>query len=69
MAPAQREHSPRRTNLETDIEEQLKQLTKAGIAPRSVTRGEKVSVVIITDLDGNQVVFAQGKDHAHRATI
>jgi predicted enzyme related to lactoylglutathione lyase len=57
------------TLVETDIEERLKILTKSGIQARSVTRGEKVSVVIITDPDGNQVVFAQGKDEAHQSTM
>src|ERR1700748_1974313 len=50
------------TLVETDIEERMNILKKAGIEPRSVTRGEMVSVVIIKDPDGNQIVFAQGKD-------
>ena len=57
------------TLVETDFEERLKQLKKAGIEPRLVSRGEEVSVVIITDPDGNRIVFAQGKDEKHRATM
>jgi hypothetical protein len=30
-------------------------------------RGEHVSVITITDPDGNQVVFAHGKGEKHRA--
>ena len=57
------------TLVETDIDERLQQLKKAGIDPRSVTRGEKVSVIIINDPDGNQIVFAQGKDASHGSTM
>jgi hypothetical protein len=45
------------TLVETDIDERLKQLKQAGIEPRLVSKGEKVSVVIISDLDGNQIVL------------
>src|SRR6478735_2107097 len=47
------------TLVETDIDGRLKQLKQAGIEPRLVSRGEKVSVVMISDPDGNQIVFAQ----------
>ena len=57
------------TFVETDLDERIKQLKKAGIEPKSVMRGEHVSVVIVTDPDGNQVVFAQGKGEKHRAVI
>jgi hypothetical protein len=43
------------TFVETDLDDRLKQLKKAGIEPKSIIRGEQVSVVIITDPDGNQV--------------
>jgi len=42
-------------------------IASSKIEPKSVMRGEQVSVVIITDLDGNQVIFAQGKGEKHRA--
>jgi hypothetical protein len=57
------------TFVETDFEDRLKVLEKSGLKPKSVMRGDKVSVVIITDPDGNQIVFAQGKDPNHRATM
>lgn len=53
--------------VETDLDNRIKQLQRAGIEPKSVMRGEQVRVVIITDPDGNQVVFAQGKGEKHRA--
>jgi hypothetical protein len=55
------------TLVDTDLDDRVKQLKKAGIEPKSVLRGDQVSVVIITDPDGNQVVFAQGKGEKHRA--
>jgi hypothetical protein len=55
------------TFVETDVDDRIKQLQRAGIEPKSVMRGDQVSVVIITDLDGNQMVFAQGKGENHRA--
>jgi predicted enzyme related to lactoylglutathione lyase len=57
------------TLVETDIEDRIKQLKKAGIEPKSVRRGEEASVAIIADPDGNQIVFAQGKSEKHRATM
>ena len=57
------------TLVETDLDDRIKQLKKAGIEPKSVSRGEQVSVVIITDPDGNQVVFAQGRGERHRAVV
>lgn len=57
------------TLVETDLDDRIKQLKKAGIEPKSVMRGEQVSVVIVTDPDGNQVVFAQGRDERHRAVV
>ena len=55
------------TLVETDLDNRINKLKKAGIEPKSVMRGEQVSVVIITDPDGNQVVFAQGKGERQRA--
>ena len=46
----------------------MKKLRKSGIEPKSVTMGESVNIVVISDPDGNKVVFAQGKDEKHRAT-
>ena len=57
------------TLVETDLDDRIKQLKKAGIEPKSLMRGEYVSVVVITDPDGNQVVFAQGKGEKHRAVV
>jgi hypothetical protein len=57
------------TFVETAIEDRVKILKKSGIEPKSVTMGEWVNIVIITDPDGNQVVFAQGKDEKHQATM
>jgi len=53
------------TLVETDIEERLKILTKASITPKNVMKGQGVSVIIISDPDGNQIVFAQGGDENH----
>ena len=57
------------TLVETDLDDRIKQLKKAGIEPKSVMRGEQVSVVIVADPDGNQVVFAQGRGERHRAVV
>jgi hypothetical protein len=54
------------TFVETDVDDRIKQLQRAGIEPKSVVRGEQVSLAIITDLDGNQVVFAQGEGEKDR---
>ena len=55
------------TFIEMDLNERIRQLKKASIEPKSVIRGEHVSVVIINDPDGNQLVFAHGKGEMHRA--
>ena len=57
------------TLVETDMDERLNTLLQAGIKPTSFVQGEAVSVVIIDDPDGNQIVFAQGKDDNHRSTM
>ena len=55
------------TLVETDVEHRIKQLQKAGIQPKSVMLGDQVSVAIVSDPDGNQLVFAHGKGEKHRA--
>jgi hypothetical protein len=57
------------TLVETDIDDRMAMLIKAGIKPRSFVKGDHVNVVAITDPDGNQVVFAQGKDEKHRSAM
>ena len=57
------------TLVETDMDERMDMLIKAGIKPKSFAQGSAVSVVIVADPDGNQVVFAQGKDNDHRSTM
>jgi hypothetical protein len=57
------------TLVDTNIEDRITQLRKCGIDPKSVKRGHEVSVAIITDPDGNQVVFAQGKSEKHKAAM
>jgi hypothetical protein len=72
LAAGQREQAASRastTFVETDLDDRIKQLKKAGVEPKSVMRGERVSVVIVSDPDGNQVVFAQGEGEKHRAVI
>jgi hypothetical protein len=57
------------TLVETDIDDRMAMLIKGGIKPRSFVKGDHVNVVTITDPDGNQVVFAQGKGEKHRAAM
>jgi hypothetical protein len=57
------------TLVETDLDERMTMLIKAGIKPKSFVQGEAVSVIIISDPDGNQIVFAQGKDENHLSTM
>ena len=42
-------------------------LKAKGIPIKSTVSGDSVALAIIADPDGNQIVFAQGKDAAHRA--
>ena len=42
---------------------------KAGIQPKTFVKGDYVNIVTVSDPDGNQVVFAQGKDEKHRAVM
>lgn len=55
------------TLVETDMDQRMVMLKKAGIKPKSFIQGAAVSVITIADPDGNQVVFAQGKDENHRS--
>jgi hypothetical protein len=57
------------TLVETDMSERMKMLTRAGFKPKSFVNGPAISIITITDPDGNQVVFAQGKDENHRSTM
>lgn len=57
------------TLVETNMTERMDMLTKSGIKPKSFINGEAVSVITISDPDGNQIVFAQGKDENHRSTM
>jgi hypothetical protein len=57
------------TLVETNMDERMKILAKAGIKPKSFVNGELISVITVADPDGNQVVFAQGKDEKHRSTV
>lgn len=57
------------TLVETDMDDRMKMLTRAGIKPKSFVNGDYVSVITIVDPDGNQIVFAQGKDQNHRAAM
>jgi len=55
------------TLVETDVEARIADLKAKGIPIKSASSGESVAIAIIADPDGNQIVFAQGKDPAHRA--
>lgn len=55
------------TLVDTNMNERMAMLTKAGIKSWSFIQGEAVSVITVSDPDGNQVVFAQGKDENHRS--
>lgn len=57
------------TLVETDMSGRMDMLAKASIKPKSFINGELVSVITISDPDGNQIVFAQGKDENHRSTM
>jgi hypothetical protein len=57
------------TLVETNINERMQTLTKAGIKPKSFVNGDFVGIITINDPDGNQIVFAQGKDEIHRSAM
>jgi hypothetical protein len=57
------------TLVETHIDERMQTLTKAGIKPKSFVNGDFVGIITINDPDGNQIVFAQGKDEIHRSAM
>jgi catechol 2,3-dioxygenase-like lactoylglutathione lyase family enzyme len=56
------------TLAESDLGSRLADLKAKGIRIGPTTDGDKVSTAIIADPDGNQIVFAQGKDEIHRST-
>ena len=55
------------TLVETDVEARIADLKAKGIPIKSASADDNVAIAIIADPDGNQIVFAQGKDPAHRA--
>jgi len=55
------------TLVETDVDARVADLKAKGIPIKSTMSGDSVALAIIADPDGNQIVFAQGKDAAHRA--
>ena len=55
------------TLAESDLPTRLAALKKKGIRIGATTIGDAVSTAIIADPDGNQIVFAQGKDAVHRS--
>jgi hypothetical protein len=55
------------TFVEDQIAGRADALAEAGIAIVSRSSGEGISLVIVNDPDGNQIVFAQGSDEKHRA--
>ena len=57
------------TLVETDVEERIADLEAKGIPISSAIRSESVAIAIIVDPDGNQIVFAQGKNPSHRAVM
>jgi catechol 2,3-dioxygenase-like lactoylglutathione lyase family enzyme len=56
------------TLAESDLRARLRDLEKKGIRIGPTSEGDKVSTAIVTDPDGNRIVFAQGKDAAHGST-
>lgn len=55
------------TLVETDFDRRPSDLRDGNYHPGSVTRSKAVNVAIIHDPGGNQIAFAQGGDHNHRA--
>ncbi|MEO5755454.1 MAG: VOC family protein [Mesorhizobium sp.] len=56
------------TFAENDMDARLADLAAKSIEIGSTADGDLVRTAIITDPDGNQIVFAQGKDFEHRST-
>jgi glyoxylase I family protein len=57
------------TLVEDDFQGRLEELNRLKLQILSVVQSEKVRVCIIHDLDGNQIVFAQGFEDSHRAVM
>lgn len=56
------------TFAEDDFDGRVWALKAKGIKVGPITRSEQVDTALIRDPDGNQVVFAQGKDAALQST-
>lgn len=56
------------TFAEDDLSSRIADLESKGITIESKTDGPMVNIAIVKDLDGNQIVFAQGFDANHRST-
>jgi hypothetical protein len=50
------------TLVVTSVEEQIAQLDKLNIDTSEMTSGDRVKTVMITDLDGNHIAFAEPID-------
>jgi len=55
------------TLVESNVAERIASLEKLGIKVVARTESEQISLAIIRDPDGNQIVFAQGRGEKHRA--
>jgi len=51
----------------SDFHGRLSDLKAKDIKIGPITRSEAIKTAIITDPNGNQLVFAEGRDHTHRA--
>ncbi|HEY4202225.1 MAG TPA: VOC family protein [Devosiaceae bacterium] len=56
------------TFAENDLTRRLRDLESKGIRVGPITDSDVIKTAIITDPDGNQIVFAQGMDENHRST-
>jgi hypothetical protein len=56
------------TFAESDLSGRLETLRDLGVKIGPTTDGDLVKTAIVNDLDGNQLVFAQGMDADHRST-
>jgi predicted enzyme related to lactoylglutathione lyase len=65
FADGERRGSSSVTLVVDDMDAQLRSLKEKKIPIGPTTAGEKVKTAIVTDPDGNQIVFAQGFDSAH----
>jgi predicted enzyme related to lactoylglutathione lyase len=55
------------TLVESNLDERLKDLKAKGIAIGPTTSSDFVKTAIVSDLDGNQIVFAEARSDANRA--